>query len=106
VIEHVLLEHAHPLLFFFSVTSPPEDHTLSLHDALPISSRSSELSSLIATPFLCVVAATRPRACCTTWVSSWPSSSWPAVLDGSRSEEHTSELQSRGHLVCRLPLEK
>src|SRR5215208_7482986 len=25
---------------------------------------------------------------------------------GSRSEEHTSELQSRGHLVCRLLLEK
>src|SRR5690625_5451380 len=31
----------------------------------------------------------------------------PLVLvDGSRSEEHTSELQSRGHLVCRLLLEK
>src|SRR5690625_6543476 len=28
------------------------------------------------------------------------------VLDGERSEEHTSELQSRGHLVCRLLLEK
>src|SRR5690625_1887759 len=29
-----------------------------------------------------------------------------AVLGGKRSEEHTSELQSRGHLVCRLLLEK
>src|SRR5690625_6534693 len=29
-----------------------------------------------------------------------------AAMDGSRSEEHTSELQSRGHLVCRLLLEK
>src|SRR5437660_8924912 len=28
------------------------------------------------------------------------------VLGGERSEEHTSELQSRGHLVCRLLLEK
>src|SRR5690625_5994366 len=28
------------------------------------------------------------------------------VTDGERSEEHTSELQSRGHLVCRLLLEK
>src|SRR5439155_3883068 len=28
------------------------------------------------------------------------------VLNGDRSEEHTSELQSRGHLVCRLLLEK
>src|SRR5439155_19064320 len=28
------------------------------------------------------------------------------IIAGSRSEEHTSELQSRGHLVCRLLLEK
>src|SRR5437870_6753585 len=28
------------------------------------------------------------------------------TVDGTRSEEHTSELQSRGHLVCRLLLEK
>src|SRR5690625_6729512 len=28
------------------------------------------------------------------------------VIPGGRSEEHTSELQSRGHLVCRLLLEK
>src|SRR5690625_6708852 len=33
---------------------------------------------------------------------------WPGLdpLEGERSEEHTSELQSRGHLVCRLLLEK
>src|SRR5439155_5277368 len=30
----------------------------------------------------------------------------PVLAYGSRSEEHTSELQSRGHLVCRLLLEK
>src|SRR5437870_59433 len=30
----------------------------------------------------------------------------PARIRGGRSEEHTSELQSRGHLVCRLPHEK
>src|SRR5690625_6238904 len=29
-----------------------------------------------------------------------------SIRDGDRSEEHTSELQSRGHLVCRLLLEK
>src|SRR5690625_6466936 len=29
-----------------------------------------------------------------------------STLTGKRSEEHTSELQSRGHLVCRLLLEK
>src|SRR5439155_20723662 len=31
---------------------------------------------------------------------------WDAKLRSDRSEEHTSELQSRGHLVCRLLLEK
>src|SRR2546422_5216833 len=31
---------------------------------------------------------------------------WPALRDAGRSEEHTSELQSRLHLVCRLLLEK
>src|SRR5690625_5521722 len=30
----------------------------------------------------------------------------PCILPSIRSEEHTSELQSRGHLVCRLLLEK
>src|SRR5690625_6284740 len=30
----------------------------------------------------------------------------PSIQEGDRSEEHTSELQSRGHLVCRLLLEK
>src|SRR5437870_6311224 len=37
-----------------------------------------------------------------------PDWTWPHVLglDVARSEEHTSELQSRGHLVCRLLLEK
>src|SRR5439155_8389952 len=45
---------------------------------------------------------TRPsrRASCRPWPGVWPKPAW------SRSEEHTSELQSRGHLVCRLLLEK
>src|SRR6266550_9104420 len=66
--------------FFFNDTATTEIYTLSLHDALPISHPSvSEL-------------AMRPR----------PHS--PA--SNARSEEHTSELQSRLHLVCRLLLEK
>src|SRR5579872_7543259 len=40
----------------------------------------------------------RPRWCCSSRKSSW--------LPHRRSEEHTSELQSRPHLVCRLLLEK
>src|SRR5437870_11552627 len=41
-------------------------------------------------------------------LGSWPPSRCPAarVTPTGRSEEHTSELQSRGHLVCRLLLEK
>src|SRR5207253_3624919 len=40
-----------------------------------------------------------------TW-PSWPTGSRPSSRAKARSEEHTSELQSRGHLVCRLLLEK
>src|SRR5256886_11344899 len=84
--------------FFFNDTATTEIYTLSLHDALPISA---------------------------TWSSSWPSASAFAVSASvhaparrtkilrsstartpSRSEEHTSELQSQSNLVCRLLLEK
>src|SRR3989442_15531190 len=70
--------------FFFNDTATTEIYTLSLHDALPISRARAIPTCRSATP-IC-----RP---------SWPS--WP-----DRSEEHTSELQSRPHLVCRLLLEK
>src|SRR5262245_65367133 len=75
----------HLLLFFFSGAPTTEIYTLSLHDALPISP-------------------TLPHAPCSGPQALLPS---PAVTDeGSRSEEHTSELQSLRHLVCRLLLEK
>src|SRR3712207_7721501 len=89
--------------FFFNDTATTEIYTLSLHDALPISGPSS--------------AGARPgrsqvRPCCSrpTRASSRPScrgsSSSPACSWACRSEEHTSELQSRQYLVCRLLLEK
>src|SRR5229473_4444532 len=68
--------------FFFNDTATTEIYTLSLHDALPISSASA--------------AAARTRS------TAWSMPVWPA----SRSEEHTSELQSLAYLVCRLLLEK
>src|SRR2546422_7776080 len=81
----------HDFFFFFNDTATTEIYTLSLHDALPISStargtrgRSSERAAAPA----------RPRA----WQRSGRAR--------PRSEEHTSELQSRLHLVCRLLLEK
>src|SRR6476620_12788307 len=78
--------------FFFNDTATTEIYTLSLHDALPISPpapgpRARARSTARAGP--------RGGAC----------SRAPARSRG-RSEEHTSELQSRQYLVCRLLLEK
>src|SRR5258708_10115546 len=75
--------------FFFNDTATTEIYTLSLHDALPISSArlASRTSWLLPQRH-----AARP--CC---------SARPGM---ERSEEHTSELQSPDHLVCRLLLEK
>src|SRR3712207_9573295 len=82
--------------FFFNDTATTEIYTLSLHDALPI-------SSVCRASF------------CARFTKSWPNvdMNWSGVLGrspsceiGSRSEEHTSELQSRQYLVCRLLLEK
>src|SRR5438067_8279396 len=85
------------LSFFFNDTSTTEIYTLSLHDALPIfqaritcsrgPSRWARRSSMLP-----------PRS-----VNSY---SPPERLTQMRSEEHTSELQSRFDLVCRLLLEK
>src|SRR6266536_5925352 len=69
--------HVFLFFFFFNDTATTEIYTLSLHDALPI---------------------------------SWPRPWWGERADRRgvawRSEEHTSELQSRVDLVCRLLLEK
>src|SRR2546429_4716936 len=82
--------------FFFNDTATTEIYTLSLHDALPISGRSlSHRTTNRVTgsgPFL-EVAAGFSDYCLVQGT-------------GDRSEEHTSELQSRLHLVCRLLLEK
>src|SRR3712207_8919649 len=81
--------------FFFNDTATTEIYTLSLHDALPISRFS--------------------RPAWTGGAGGWtpdsssgsgaPSNMRPFPLS-RRSEEHTSELQSRQYLVCRLLLEK
>src|SRR6266496_6326366 len=79
--------------FFFNDTSTTEIYTLSLHDALPISARRAVSSSRTGPP--------SPRT--TPTPRSRRSSPVPP---SPRSEEHTSELQSRRDLVCRLLLEK
>src|SRR2546422_6941844 len=78
-------------IFFFNDTAPTEIYTLSLHDALPISP---------VYRYRRTGTANRPAA-----GNGWQNE--PAArLRQSRSEEHTSELQSRLHLVCRLLLQK
>src|SRR5207253_9795252 len=91
---------------FFSHTPPPPPiYTLSLHDALPISDRMRDDGERIQR-----IPADRrlgPRALHELVGADHRRRHPPPVqLDPVRSEEHTSELQSRGHLVCRLLLEK
>src|SRR3712207_7041489 len=89
------------LFFFFNDTATTEIYTLSLHDALPISStRSTSPSNPTST---LARSATWPRWSSSAATATSPCSAHPA---SARSEEHTSELQSRQYLVCRLLLEK
>src|SRR2546429_4203369 len=90
--------------FFFNDTATTEIYTLSLHDALPIShsGRAETFSELGHCHQLAKVSGGRFPASS----MSCASRKSPATTLISRSEEHTSELQSRLHLVCRLLLEK
>src|SRR5690625_6209553 len=83
-------------------------YTLSLHDALPISTAPSRFRGRPPRTH-------RATGCRKSTAAAGVKSTAAAVLflqpvarcvRGGRSEEHTSELQSRGHLVCRLLLEK
>src|SRR5438105_15916648 len=78
----------YPSDFFFNDTAPTEFYTLSLHDALPISEPAGREAAVRD-------AVARYVALLEAHCRSDP-----------RSEEHTSELQSRVDLVCRLLLEK
>src|SRR2546429_8112244 len=93
----LMLVTDHPyiyIFFFFNDTATTEIYTLSLHDALPIS-----LMMLKNGPTSPVIGSIPGQP---VGSSSMLGRSW----DVMRSEEHTSELQSRLHLVCRLLLEK
>src|SRR2546421_8858584 len=81
-------------VFFFNDTATTEIYTLSLHDALPICTWTTRGPIRGRSTGKC--AATAWRSACSARTSPAP----------GRSEEHTSELQSRSDLVCRLLLEK
>src|SRR5437667_6256166 len=87
-------------IFFFTDTATTEIYTLSLHDALPISFTIGAKSASVT-----------PNAASKIYGAADPTLS--GALSGfeagdgvTRSEEHTSELQSHHDLVCRLLLEK
>src|SRR5207253_11189739 len=95
-------------LFSFPPTAPTQLYTLSLHDALPISDR-VPLSSLMRSPsslFFCSNSVSAFSTARCAMVKASLAASRACLCLSLRSEEHTSELQSRGHLVCRLLLEK
>src|SRR5206468_11862563 len=106
--------------FFFNTTATTEIYTLSLHDALPIWRRRDERCGEGAVPResrredLSVRVAGRVAAHDEDDTHDRERDDERAGGDGhvqpprlvQRSEEHTSELQSRSDLVCRLLLEK
>src|SRR3712207_8010244 len=92
---------------FFNDTATTEIYTLSLHDALPISRRCRWLRQSSSTTCRGVSTPASANRVCRCPVASDSAWRWPARFSGGRrSEEHTSELQSRQYLVCRLLLEK
>src|SRR5207253_11038918 len=83
-------------LFFFNDPAPTEIYTLSLHDALPIYGERDENGAHLVDLQQHILLGLHD----VSFVQQ------ETAREGRRSEEHTSELQSRGHLVCRLLLEK
>src|SRR3712207_9442955 len=90
-----------PLLFFYNATATTEIYTLSLHDALPILRRHAHGPLRERRPVRAGHRARRAGA-----AGDVPRRRDRPGGDARRSEEHTSELQSRQYLVCRLLLEK
>src|SRR5690606_40053427 len=101
------------------IAAPLPYHTLSLHDALPIFRPLPSLSILegksswLSTSVSSIRRVPAPReqrslASTSPTLTTLPRSRRPttSTLRRKRSEEHTSELQSRDNLVCRLLLDK
>src|SRR3989449_8461305 len=94
----ILIPHPIFFFFFFNDTATTEIYTLSLHDALPI------YRDLVAADGAQLGGAERQQVPPLEFDQAAREDVPRRLRD--RSEEHTSELQSRLHLVCRLLLEK
>src|SRR5690606_41460444 len=95
--------------FVFTRTSTPKTSTLSLHDALPISASSDRLRIRAGGWAAAGVPRHQPgrlRQSVRTDHAGQAAKRKRSLPHRPRSEEHTSELQSRENLVCRLLLEK
>src|SRR5690606_42067521 len=104
-----------PCPFLVDDAAPTEIYTLSLHDALPISSRKHKNQIVRRNIY---VISNNPETKFADWaayrfsrdtIGKSKRTRWkadPEIPPEARSEEHTSELQSRENLVCRLLLEK
>src|SRR3712207_8394337 len=91
-------------MFFFNDTATTEIYTLSLHDALPISTM-LVIGDVVGHDTEAAASMGQLRGLLRG--IAYRDGVGPAqVLSDLRSEEHTSELQSRQYLVCRLLLEK
>src|SRR2546429_9858909 len=95
----MIMLHMYLYYFFFNDTATTEIYTLSLHDALPIYRRWRPVETCRER---------RPQTNGTRRGHRGTGVRVPGRPHGAtnRSEEHTSELQSRLHIVCRLLLEK
>src|SRR5699024_12529232 len=92
-----------PTRLSFTDTAPTPIHTLSLHDALPIFASRLETSLALWSTVTITIAISGASTGSAKQVASLVPACQIAVC-GTRSEEHTSELQSRFDLVCRLLL--
>src|SRR3712207_7171389 len=94
-------------VIFFNDTATTEIYTLSLHDALPIWPAACARSCPAPAAGACRGGGRGgARGACGCSSREPPGCAGAATAAGPRSEEHTSELQSRQYLVCRLLLEK
>src|SRR3712207_7597095 len=91
--------------FFFNDTATTEIYTLSLHDALPICLLGG-INAVIVGNYLTTLGRDAEEDLALLGAQDADPRARQDPLRSARSEEHTSELQSRQYLVCRLLLEK